>query len=128
MAKTLQVLYDCLNCTAYCCTYGHIPVTKRDIKRLARHFDVTEEKARKRFTKKGDSKDSRVLRHSYDATFESACMFLDQESRQCTIHQARPGICRDYPGGKRCEYYDFLEAERGRQGEPDMVVAAYPVE
>ncbi|MFT5434515.1 MAG: hypothetical protein ACI9OJ_005228, partial [Myxococcota bacterium] len=32
--KKLTVLYDCLNCTAYCCTYGHIHVTKADIRRL----------------------------------------------------------------------------------------------
>ncbi len=128
LAKKLSVLYDCLNCTAYCCTYGHIPVTGKDIRRLAKHFDISETKAQRKFTKKGDKKGSRVLRHTFDAVFESACVFLDQETRQCTIHRARPGICREYPGGRRCEYYDFLEAERGRQEEPDMVVAAYPVE
>jgi Fe-S-cluster containining protein len=126
--KKLTVLYDCLNCTAYCCTYGHIHVTKADIRRLAKHFDVSEAKAEKKFTKKGDKKGTRVLRHKFDAIFESACMFLDQETRQCTIHLSRPGICREYPGAKRCEYYDFLQAERGRQNEPDMVVAAYPVD
>jgi len=127
VAKSLRILYDCLNCTAYCCTYGHIPTTKKDIKRLAKHFGLSEEKARKKFTKKTGS-DGRVLRHRFDAVFESACTFLDQETRRCTIHTARPAICRDYPGGKRCQYYDFLQAERDRQGEPDMVVAAYPVD
>lgn len=127
MAKSKRVLYDCLNCTAYCCTYGHIPVKPADIRRLAKHHGIDDEKARKKFTKK-DGSGGRVLRHRFDEVFESACMFLDQESRVCTIHTARPSICREYPGGRRCQYYDFLQAERDRQDDPDMVVAAYPVD
>ena len=127
MAKKLRILYDCLNCTAYCCTYGHIPVTKRDIRRLAKHFDIAEAKAEKKFTKSDGAK-KRVLRHRFDETFETACMFLDQETRRCTVHASRPKICREYPGRSRCHYYDFLQNERELQGEPDLVVAAYPVD
>lgn len=125
--KPLPVFYNCLNCTAYCCTYGHIPATPTDIRRLARHFGVSEAKASRAYTK-SDGNGGRVLRHSFDAIFHSACRFLDQETRLCTVHEARPAACRAYPGGTRCQYYEFLQAERGRQEEPDMVVAAYPVD
>lgn len=113
--------YDCLKCTAYCCTYTHIPTTKTDIKRLAKHFGVSEEKARKRFTKHGDKESPRVLRHQDDEHFVTACMFLDQETRNCTIYEARPRICRDFPTQTRCGYYDFLTFEREVQDDPDWV-------
>ena len=32
--------YDCTKCPAYCCSYEHIGVSKRDINRLARHFEI----------------------------------------------------------------------------------------
>ena len=41
--------YDCLKCPGYCCSYPLIEVTKRDIARVAKHFDVSLEKAKKKF-------------------------------------------------------------------------------
>ncbi len=119
MAKKLK--YDCLKCTAYCCTYTHIPTTKADIKRLAKHHGVTEEQAKKKFTKKGDKENPRVLRHRDDEHFVTACMFLDQETRNCTIYEGRPQICRDFPTQTRCGYYDFLMWEREVQDDPEWV-------
>jgi Fe-S-cluster containining protein len=113
--------YDCLKCPAYCCTYAHIPTTKRDIKRLARHFDVSETAAREKFTKVGDKESPRVLRHQKEEHFLSACMFLDTETRRCTIYEARPQICRDFPTQSRCGYYDFLVFEREVQDDPEWI-------
>lgn len=113
--------YDCLKCTAYCCTYTHIPVTKTDIKRLAKHFGISEEQAKKRFTKYGDKENPCVLRHKEDEHFVTACMFLDQKTRNCTIYEARPKICRDFPTQSRCGYYDFLMFEREVQDDPEWV-------
>ena len=31
--------FDCMKCSAYCCSYDHIEVRKADVKRLAKHFD-----------------------------------------------------------------------------------------
>lgn len=113
--------YDCLKCTAYCCTYTHIPVNKSDIKRLAKHFGITEAQAKKRFTKYGDKQSPCVLRHQDDEHFVTACMFLDQKTRNCTIYEGRPKICRDFPTQTRCGYYDFLMFEREVQDDPDWV-------
>ena len=114
-------LYNCLKCTAYCCTYTHIPTTRTDIKRLAKHFGVSVEKAEKKFTKKGDKENPRVLKHADDEHFVTACMFLDQETRNCTIYDARPKICRDFPTQNRCGYYEFLKFEREVQDDPTWV-------
>lgn len=113
--------FNCLKCPAYCCSYAHIPVTKRDLKRLAKHFSVDEDEAKKRFTKKGDKASPRVLRHTTDEHFISSCMFLDKETRNCTIYEGRPQICRDFPTQTRCGYYEFLKFERDVQDDPEWV-------
>jgi len=112
-------LYNCAKCPAYCCSYERIDVTKRDLKRLAQHFGIDVETAERRFTKvvEGD----RVLRHKKDTIFATTCMFLDSTTRQCTVYQARPGVCHEYPDRPRCGYYDFLRWERTHQGDPDFV-------
>ena len=118
MAKKL---YDCIKCSAYCCSYTHIPTTKADIKRLAKFHDVSVEKAERKFTKKGDDENPRVLRHTDDEHFVTSCMFLDKETRNCTIYEGRPKICREFPTQKRCGYYEFLTWEREVQDDPEWV-------
>ena len=81
--------YDCDVCPAYCCSYPRVILTKKDMKRLARHFGVGLAEARKRFTKKGAENGERVLRHRKDHIYKSVCRFLDRESRECTIYEAR---------------------------------------
>lgn len=117
----VRVAYSCKKCPAYCCTYTDIEVTSRDIDRLARHFDLNYAQAEERFTKDDDKKTVRLLRHKQDRIFDSACMFLDQEKRRCTIYEARPGVCRKFPDSSRCGYYDFLRFERAQQGDPEFI-------
>ena len=114
-----KLQYDCLKCPAYCCTYDRISVTGRDLARLARHFDVDVETARKRFTKIREGE--QVLRHQKDKIFGSACMFLDTKTRRCTIYDARPGVCHEYPDKPRCGYYEFLRWERKHQDNDEFI-------
>jgi Fe-S-cluster containining protein len=115
-----RVYFDCSKCPAYCCSvYERVKVTKRDITRLAKHFGVTYEQARFRYTKLRDGE--RVLKRVEDVVFHETCTFLDQETRGCTIYHARPGVCRGYPGRPRCAYYDLLRFERQQQGDENVV-------
>jgi uncharacterized protein len=111
--------YDCSKCPAYCCSYDKIVVNKRDLNRLAKHFDLDPEIARKRFTKTVGKE--QVLRHQKDKIYGSVCMFLDTKARRCTIYNARPGVCREYPEFSRCGYYDFLKWERIQQQDEEFV-------
>src|SRR4051812_45634098 len=111
--------YDCSKCPAYCCSYTRIIVNKRDLNRLAKHFDVDVEVARKRFTKIVEGE--QVLRHQKDKIYGSVCMFLDTKARRCTIYNARPGVCHEYPDYKRCGYYDFLKWERTQQDDETFI-------
>lgn len=117
----VRLNYSCKKCPAYCCTYEEIPVTARDIARLARHFGIDVEQAEERFTRLHENGKARILRHRRDSVFKSACMHLDQEERRCGVYEARPAICRDFPGGSRCGYYDFLKFERYHQDDPKFI-------
>jgi Fe-S-cluster containining protein len=117
----VRVHYSCHKCPAYCCTYSEIEVTEYDIKRLAKHFDLSFRAAQEKFTKQDAKKEVRMLRHQQDRIFDSACMMLDQKTRRCTVYEARPGVCRKFPDTSRCGYYEFLKFEREQQGDPKWV-------
>jgi hypothetical protein len=110
--------YDCTKCPAYCCSiYDRVLVKPRDLKRLAKHFNISIEEAAKRYTKR--YKNEMILRRKKDPLLQTyACMFLDVETRGCMIYHARPETCREFPITKRCAYYDLLSFEREQQDDP----------
>ena len=117
-----RVYFDCSKCPAYCCAiYERVQVTKRDLNRLAKYFGVTAEAAAKRYTKIDRSSGERVLRRKKDTIFEEACMFLDPETRGCTIYHGRPSVCREYPARSHCSYYDLIQFERSQQDDPNVL-------
>src|SRR5437588_6873861 len=112
--------YNCSKCPAYCCSvYERVQVTKRDLKRLASHFGIGVDVALKRFTTTYDGE--RILRRKSDPIFGKACRFLDPATRRCTIYEARPSVCREFPARARCAYYDLLTFERSQQGDDTVV-------
>jgi Fe-S-cluster containining protein len=120
MSEKPPVAYDCTRCMAYCCSiYERVAVEQGDLRRLARHFGLTMKAAEARFTKRYGKE--RILRRKKDAVLGRACRFLDPETRGCTIYEARPEVCRDYPGRSRCGYYDVLQFERKTQEDPSVV-------
>ena len=116
-----KIQFKCNKCPAYCCSYPEIPVNKTDIRRLAKRFDLSFEDARKKFTKWDSEHKKRIMRHREDEHYGTACRFLDPDSRNCTIYKFRPAICRDFPGTRRCGYYDFLTFERRLLEDPDYI-------
>src|SRR6266508_1397355 len=93
-AVKTSLSYDCTKCPAYCCTYDWILVTKRDIARLAKRFELSYEEAEKKFTKFIKSYGHRVLRRHKDHVF---------------------------PEEERCGYYDFLTWERQHQDDESFI-------
>jgi hypothetical protein len=37
------------------------------------------------------------------------------------VYAARPYVCRRYPYGSTCGYYDFLKFERAHQGDEEYI-------
>lgn len=122
----MKARYDCSKCPGYCCSYPRIAVTERDIVRLARHFELPLERAREKFTYRyvTDGQEERILRHRKDEVFASVCRFLDPKTRRCGAYEARPTVCRQYPHGTRCGYWEFLSFERVQQGDDEFVPSA----
>tara|TARA_R110002049_G_scaffold112055_2_gene261441 strand:+ start:298 stop:666 length:369 start_codon:yes stop_codon:yes gene_type:complete len=118
-----KIKYDCSKCPGYCCSYDRIEVKDSDVKRLARHFDMTIEAAEKKFFR-WYTKDERILRHHKDEIYGSICRFFDTDERRCTVYKARPAVCRDYPNGKKCGYYEFIKFERKHQDDEDFIPSA----
>ena len=121
-----KIKYDCSKCPGYCCSYDHIEVSDYDIGRLAKHFEVSTEVARKKYFKvvKSEGKDITVLRHREDSVYNTICMFFDQDKRRCTVYSARPRVCRSYPNGNRCGYYEFIQFEREHQDDQEFIPSA----
>jgi Fe-S-cluster containining protein len=118
--ETKPAYYNCSKCPAYCCSiYERVQVTKRDLKRLAKHFAVDLETAARRFTSIWQGE--RVLRRKADPIFGKACKFLNPDTRQCSIYHARPLVCREFPARARCAYYDLLQFERVQQGDDTVL-------
>jgi Fe-S-cluster containining protein len=121
-SRSLRVLFNCSKCPAYCCSYDRVEVTRRDLLRIAKHFGISYDQVERRHTKA--SKVGLILRHKKDHIFKKVCEFLDTKTRRCTIYEARPAVCRQYPDSLRCGYYDFLASERRRQGDPKFIPSA----
>lgn len=119
--------FDCSKCPGYCCSYPRIVTSETDIARLAKHFGLSEKAAEKRYTRRfiwedpEDPIDERILKHQPDPIYGTICQFFDTEARRCTIYEARPSVCREYPNGRRCGYFEFIEFERDQQDDRDFI-------
>ena len=92
-----------------------VQVNKRDLKRLARYFGVSEETAAAQHTKM--YKQERILRRKKDPIFGLACKFLDPQTRRCTIYdECRPAVAAEYPDSTHCAYYTLLRVRRESTG------------
>ncbi len=124
MGKTVtdskpRIYFDCTKCLAFCCSiYDRVKVTDRDLKRLAKYFNLPVEATEKRYTKMYGNE--RILRQKKDVIFERSCQFLDPVTRGCTIYEGRPQTCREFPARSRCSYYDVLQFERDQQDDPNV--------
>jgi Fe-S-cluster containining protein len=116
--------YNCSKCPGYCCSYPVIPLTKKDVVRLAEHFGLGFKEARQKFTKV-DGDEPYAMRRKADEHYGRICRFFDTEARRCTVYKARPTICREYPGGSSCGYFDFLRHERATQEDPAHIASTW---
>jgi Fe-S-cluster containining protein len=126
MTSTAKPRFDCAACPGYCCSHARIAVSEFDIERLARHFKISKTEAKQRFTYRYKTKDAdeQILRHQRDHIYKTICRFFDTDERRCTVYEARPNVCRKYPYGNRCGYYEFLKFEREHQSDDDFIPSA----
>jgi uncharacterized protein len=122
-----KLKYDCLKCPGYCCSYPAIEVKNKDAKRIADHFGITLEQAEKKHFRQVEGY-GRLLKRKRDEHFGKICKFFDTEKRRCGIYEARPAICREFPGEDNCGYYDFLAFERETQKDKKFISTTWNYE
>jgi Fe-S-cluster containining protein len=104
-----------------CSVYNRIEVSKHDINRIARHFQMMPAAATRKYTKVVEGE--RILRRKKDELLGETCTFFDLDTRLCGQYDARPRACRTWPdhGAGGCVYYDLLQFERYQQGSDAVV-------
>jgi Fe-S-cluster containining protein len=103
-----------------------IEVKDRDAKRIAKHFGISLQVAEKRYFKSAHGY-KRVMRRKADKLFGKICQFFDTKARRCTIYQARPSTCREFPGDDNCGYWDFLAFERETQKDETYISTTWNI-
>jgi hypothetical protein len=89
------MVFDCQRCGKCCEGAGGIVLTTRDVQRLAVHFLVEPLEVVKRFTVPDADKPTIASRDIGGG--EHRCIFYDPALPGCTVHQARPDVCRAWP-------------------------------
>ena len=90
LAAHIQERTDCTAC-ANCCRHSVVTVTAAEIGVIAQRLGLTAAEVEQRYTEADpDSHNNRLLR-----TTAQGCVFL--EGNQCSIYDARPGVCRSFP-------------------------------
>ena len=100
----------CDNCMALCC---RLP-TELTLDELIRmevltefHRDEPIKKVAKELKKQGIIKLFNLKREIFtlNQRSDNDCIFLDEETRRCTVYENRPDNCRDFPKeGGTCAY------------------------
>ena len=83
--------WGCVRC-GECCRRSDIILEYDDLRKLAKHFDVSVKEAAKRYTI--HKKDDEGIYHYF---FKMPCRFQDVDTEACTIYPARPEVCRIWP-------------------------------
>ena len=98
----------CNFCPSYCCYRlegSQLLITAEDINRIARKFNITDGEVRKQYIEG---------RNTFKVKADGSCVFLidGRIDKRCSIHDARPQQCSDFPYNDPCPYLereDLLE-------------------
>lgn len=90
---------DCLAC-ANCCKVMTPTFTKADLKRIAKHFRMSEKDFYTKWLETDKDNGDKVNRIQ-------PCQFLNLENNKCSIYEIRPEDCAKFPHFKRKPFADF---------------------
>lgn len=82
--------FQCQMCGHCCYGSGGIVVGTKDLPRLLMYFNMEKEAFLKKYTKMTNAKPCLIV------GADNYCLFF-KEGTGCTIHEARPNVCRAWP-------------------------------
>jgi Fe-S-cluster containining protein len=92
---SLKHSFKCKQCGACCRWSGHVLLTDADITRLSAAAGLSEETFISRHTELATNRRQLSLANTPDGS----CILL--KDNRCSLYEARPGQCRDFPFGWR---------------------------
>lgn len=119
MDKEIQPSYFACQRCANCCRWpGEVPVSAREIGKMAAFLGLDEAEFIQRHTRLRLNRTGLTLIDQPDGS----CIFL--EGNQCAVHPAKPGQCRgfpnrwNFPGWRQvCEAVPVYETEKTAPGD-----------
>jgi Fe-S-cluster containining protein len=90
VAEEIEENMDCRAC-ANCCKVAETNLSERDVEKLARFLRISGKQFIERYTTMSVQDENETILRRTDA----GCIFLD--GNDCTIYEARPDTCRDFP-------------------------------
>jgi len=92
----------CNFCPGYCCYRlpgATLYLDAADINRMARHFGISDGEVRERYLE---------TKNTFKIREDGSCLLLanGRSCKRCTIHEARPRQCREFPYDKPCPYLE----------------------
>lgn len=87
----------CASCGGHCCRgeSGYIWTKYDEIERLAVHIGLGLEDFAKMYLRKVGHRYSLIEKEL--AVDDVACIFFDENAKQCGVYEARPSQCRTFP-------------------------------
>lgn len=95
---------DCLSC-ANCCKKMTPTFTAKDIKRIAAHFEMTQDEFKNKWLK-FDKKDGDWV------NVQQPCQFLNLENNMCGIYEVRPADCAGFPHLKKKKVTEYIHVHQ----------------
>jgi Fe-S-cluster containining protein len=90
---------DCLSCSN-CCRKMTPTFTEKDIRRIAKHLDMTTDTFRERWLY--------LDRNGDWMNRTQPCQFLDTGTNMCSIYEVRPADCSGFPHLTRRKMTDYM--------------------
>ena len=90
VAENIEDEMDCRTC-ANCCKVAETDITERDAARLSKYLGMTQKQFVAEYTTASAFEQKEPILRRRD----SGCIFL--EGNDCSIYDARPDTCRDFP-------------------------------
>jgi Fe-S-cluster containining protein len=82
---------NCKRCAAFCCKMaGQVEVSVRDIRRLAKHLELSVPQFEEKHVMKASRRGPKCIKVAYET-----CQFLG-DNHSCTVYEARPRNCSGY--------------------------------
>ena len=98
--KEIKLPFKCTSCGNCCRTKGEVYISNEELTSIHTHFNITntnqkeQESFRSKYILREVQNDGVILKSQINS---SACIFLNEETSECKIYDARPFQCRTYP-------------------------------